>query len=168
MKPTLLIGIAGVALTVIVGYNGIYVPQRGQVSQIQAQLAEEQATQRMRVEVASLLESIEQHRKQLPQEPDPSWFVREVVALTKHADVQVATITQDSPQAVGPFTRLGVTLQCAASYHQLGTFLDDVERSDHFLQVERVNVTRVEDGKPAAIQLVLSTMYLPHVLKPSK
>ena len=168
MKPTLLIGIAGVALAAIVGYNAVYVPQRGQVSQIQAQLTEEQATQHMRAEVASLLESVEQRRKRLPQEPDPSWLVREMVALTKHAGVQVTTITQDPPQALGPFTRLGVTLQCAASYHQLGMFLDDVERSDHFLQVERVNVTRVEDGKPAAIQLVLSTVYLPHVLTPSK
>ena len=56
-----------------------------------------------------------------------------------------------------------VTLQVSASYHQFGTFLDDLERSDHFIQVDRVRVTRVQETGPVSINLSLSTLYLPPV-----
>jgi Tfp pilus assembly protein PilO len=141
------------------------VPQQRRVSLIQAQVAQEQATQEMQQAVAALLDDLEAQRRQLPQEPDPSWLVREVVAVAQQSGVQLTTITQEPVQPFDQYTRLGVTLQLNASYHQLGAFLDELERSPAFIRVERIGLTRgVEDDKPAVIQVRLSTVYVPPLL----
>jgi len=100
----------------------------------------------------------------LPQASDPSWLAREVVALAQAAGLQPGSIVQEAPQPVGPFTRLVVNLQLMASYHQLGEFVDAVERSERFIHVERLHIERVREDETATIQLTLSTMVLPPVV----
>ena len=164
MKPTLLIGAIGVAVTGLLGYNMVYGPYQRQVNLIRSQVATEHATQRMQAEVAALLQQVGQYHKQLPPEPDLSWLIREVVTLSQKAGVQLTTISQEPPVANDQFTRLGVTLQVSASYHQLGAFLDELEHSDHFIQIDRVNMRRFQDTGPISIEVALSTFYLPLVV----
>ena len=165
MKLSLLVGLIGLAAAGFVGYNFIYEPQQAQVHLIQAQIAEEQVHQQTQAEVTNLLQEVDQYRARLPQTTDPSWLVRELVALAQKAGVQLTTINQDSPQAYEPFTRLGATLQFSASYHQLGTFLDAIERSERFIRVERVHLG-ASDGAhgAAAVEIACSTLFLPPVL----
>ena len=164
MKPTLLIGAIGVAVTGLLGYNMVYEPYRRQVSLIRSEVDIEEATQRMQAEVAELLQQIGQYHKQLPPEPDPSWLIHEVVTLSQKAGVQLTTISQEPPAANDRFTRLGVMLQVSASYHQLGAFLDELEHSDHFIQIDRVDMRRLQDTGPVSIEVALSTFYLPSVV----
>lgn len=161
MKPVFLLGGIGVAIVALIGYNFIYVPRQHEVRVIQTQLAEEQAKQETAAEAAALLHQIERYRKRLPQEPDPSWLVREVVALAQKSSVQIASIAQEAPQSLGPFTLLAATVQVGASYHQLGRFLDDIERSDRFIRVESIQVAPSAGAELASIQLRFSTLFLP-------
>ena len=161
MKPTLLLGAIGVALTALVGYNFVYGPFQRQAAVIRSQVIEEQATQGMQAEVAALLQQLDQRRKQLPPEPEPSWLVREAVTLSEKAGLQVTTISQEPPSATDQSTRLAVTLQVTAFYHQLGAFLDELEHSDHFIQVDRMRMSRAQENGPLSIEIALSTFYLP-------
>ena len=164
MKPVLLVGGIGVAIIALIGYNFIYVPRRHEVRVIETQRAEERVKQETAAEVAALLHQIERYRKRLPQEPDPSWLVREVVALAQKSGVEIASITQTAPQALGQFTLLAASVQFRASYHQLGRFLDDIERSDRFIRVESIHVAPFAGEELASIQLTFSTLFLPPVL----
>ena len=167
MKPTLLLAIIGVAIAGFFGYHGIYVRQQAQVRLIHTQIEQERANQQARADVAALLQELEQYRKRLPPEPDPSWLIREAVALGDHAGVQLTTLTQEAPQPLAQFTRLSVTLQLRASYHQLGSFLDQLEHSDHYVRIETLDISRPQqdEGDQASVKLVLSTVYLPPVRK---
>ena len=156
----LVVGIV-LALTIFIGYHAIYLPQRKTVASLEAKVTEELATQEMQKDVAVLLERLDHYRVRLSGEPDPSWLTREVVALSQKNGVQLTSVTQDLPQRLGDFTRLGVSLQFSASYHQLGAFLDALERSQYFIKVERVSVTRAQREGLADIQLILSTLYVP-------
>jgi Tfp pilus assembly protein PilO len=142
----------------------MYVPRLHEMRMIQTQRAQQQATRETEMEVASILQQIERHRKHLPQEPDPSWLVREVVAHAQQSGVQFTSITPETPQQFEEFTRLAVSVQFNASYHQLGNFLDDVERSERFIRVERVEVNRSGNEDLASIQVTFSTLFLPPVL----
>ena len=168
-KRALLLVVIIVAMVGALAYSGIYVPYQRQVELIQAQKAQEQANQQTQADVASLLHTIEQYHKRLPTEPDPSWLVRETVALAQKAGVQVTNISQEDPQPFAGFTRLAVNLQFAASYHQLGAFLDDIEHADRFIRVDRINVnhTTARNEPLASVQLVFSTIYLPPALPTS-
>jgi Tfp pilus assembly protein PilO len=160
MKEMLLIGVIGVAISLPLGYNMIYVPQQVKVVSIKRQIAEEQKKQQTESEVALLLQQLQQYRDRLPQEPDPSWLVREVVPLAEKAGVQLATIRQEVPQESDQYTRLSIILQFAAPYHRLGAFLDDIERSERFIRVERVRVSQGRDDDPPKIEVTLESFYL--------
>lgn len=162
MKSPWVVYAIGIVLTWWIGYNYVYVPQQRQGRLIQTQIAKEQQHQRTQAEVADVLQRIEHYRKRLPEDADPSWIVRELVPLAQQAGIQLTSITQQPPHTTPQFTRLTVDVQFTASYHQLGTFLDAIERSKRFIRVERVNVAR---GEPTTqlvpVQLALSTLYLP-------
>jgi Tfp pilus assembly protein PilO len=160
MKEILLIGAIGVAISLPLGYNMIYLPQQVQVLSLRQQIAAEQAKQRTDGEVALLLQQLQQYRDRLPKEPDPSWLVREIVPLAEKAGVQLTTIRQEVPQEAEEYTRLTVTLQFTAPYHRLGVFLDDVERSERFIRVERVRVSKGKEGEPPKVDVTLETFYL--------
>lgn len=166
MKIPLVAGVLAVAVAVPVGYN-IHKGQQEKVHLIQAQIAEEQATQAAQAELAAMLQQIEQYRKRLPSQPNPAWLATEVVSLGEQSGLRFTSIAQEPPRAVSPqFTRLAVTLEFSASYHQLGSFLDRVEHSDHVIRVEHLEVTSPrEKWGQAAIKLVVSTGYLPPVVK---
>ncbi len=166
MNQTLLLGLIGVVLAGLFGYHGIYAPKQKQVRVIQTQITDEQTNQQAQANVAGLLKQVEQYRDRLAPEPDTSWLAREVVALSKGVGVQLSAINQDAPQAVKKFTRLSISLQFSASYHQVGQFLDALERSDRFLHVDRLDMGRpAEDGKSAIVRLTVSTFYVPPVAK---
>ena len=163
MKPALLIGVIGLALTGLLGYHG-YKRQQERARLIQTQIGQEQANQEAQAEVAALAQQIEQYRAQLSPEPDPSWLARNVTALGRKAGLELTTITQESPQPFAQFTRLAVNLNFSANYHQLGTFFDDLEQSDSFIRVEHLDVSSPkETGGRAVVHVVLSTLYLPPV-----
>ena len=161
----LLIGI-GVFMAALIGYNALYIPQQEQVRLSQAKIVEEQATQQVQAEVTGLLSRAERYRARLPQEPDPSALVRDVVELAQRSGLQMTSITREPPEASAEFTRLSVTLQCTASYHQLGAFLDALERSDRFLQVDHLQMDRRAPTEPIAIRLTMSTLHVPPLVAP--
>lgn len=169
MKATVLIGAMTVAVAAPIGYT-IARGHQEKARLIQTQITQEHTTQQAQADVAAMLRQIEQYRTRLPSEPAPSWLVTEAVALGEQAGLQLATIAQESPQVLQQLTRLAVTLEFHATYHQLGAFLDLLERSERFIRVERLEVkspTSKDSGTEASIQLTLSTVYLPPLLKGS-
>ena len=169
MHPTWGIYVMSVVLSGGIGYNYVYAPSQKQVRLIQTQIAQEQQYQRAQADVASLLAQVDRYRKRLPEAPEPSWIVRELVTLAQQTGIQLTSITQETPQsATQQWTRLAVAVQFTASYHQLGAFIDAIERSQRFLRIERLTIARAESTGSqlrAPIQLTLSTMYLPPLTK---
>ena len=164
-QTLLLVGI-GVASVVLIGYHGLYAGQRKRVELIRGYVAQEQADQQATSNVAVLLAQLEQYRRRLAPEPDTSWLVKQVVSVSQDAGVQLASITQETPEAQQEFTRLTIHLQFSSNYHQLGQFLDRLEHAPPFIRVDRLEVTEPEGGHgPAMIGLVLSTFYVPEGTK---
>ena len=165
MKPPFLLAMMGVAVTVLIGYNMVHVPQQRQVVRIQGEWAAEQTRQQTAASVADVLHHVEAYRQRLPEKPDPSWLARQVVALAEQSGVQLTTITQELPHPTEQFTQLSVKIHIAATYHQLGAFLDQVERAPVFIRVDNAEIARatsdMKPGDPASIALTLSTLYLP-------
>ena len=165
MKSTLLIGAVILAVMFPVGYNMVYSPQQAKLHAIQQQMAKEQANQQAQIETDALLRQLEQERIRLPKEPNPSWLVSEAVALGEKAGLQLTNISQEPNQALGPYTRLAISLEFSASYHQLGTFLDRVEQSPSYIRVETLTVAPNPNHQELAqIKLILSTAYVPPIM----
>ena len=167
MKATVLIGVAGVAFSSMISYHMIYVPRQEQVGLIQTKTAQTQADQQAQQDVAALLAQVERYRKRLASAPEPSWLAREAVSLCRKAGLEVTTINPGSPGELSDFTRLSVELNFRATYHGLGLLLDDIQHSEYLLRVERLSLASgsSEAGSQASVNLVLSTLSLPPVLK---
>lgn len=164
VKPTLLIVVIGLAITGLFGYHMVYVPQQRKVALIQTQIAQSQSDQQSREEVAALFSAIEHYRKRLPENSDPSWLAREVVAIGKASGVQFTTLNQQVPEDRAQYTRLSINLAFSASYHELGAFIDAIESSEHFMRVDHLVVGPPTPGsEKASVQLVLSTITIPKI-----
>ena len=168
MKPTLLLGTIIVAFAGFFGYYGVYLPQQAARAQVPLALQKEWSDQRAQADVASLLQRIEEYRRRLAPDSDASLLVNQVVSLANVAGVQLTRIVPESPRDVGGVTRLGVDLQFTSSYHQLGSFLDQIERAPTFIRVDRVEFSDAggfnPSGQPSTqrpIHVVLSTLYVP-------
>jgi Tfp pilus assembly protein PilO len=165
MKPSLLVIGIVIASACLIGYYAIHVPAQHEVRLIQAQITEEQASQSLKSDVLALLAQIGRYREQLPEEADSSWLANQVVTLAQRAGVQPASITHDAPQVSAEYTRLTVNLQLSASYHQLGAFLDEIERAPYFIQVDRLMLERVDESEQGTIHVTFSTIVLPRLIQ---
>ncbi|MBI4003895.1 MAG: type 4a pilus biogenesis protein PilO [Candidatus Omnitrophica bacterium] len=164
MKQTLLPGAIIVAFAGFFGYHMVYRPQQVKLAEYPRQLAREQADYQAQADVAALAERVESYRRRLPREGDTSWLVNEVVSVANDVGVQVTRIVPEPPRDFQGVTRLGVSLQVTASYHQVGAFLDRIERGALFIRVDRADLSGASDIHPSSertIQLVLSTLYVP-------
>jgi Tfp pilus assembly protein PilO len=159
-KLSLLLGTVEVALALVLGYNRLYLPQQRESRRLQAQQRDHQAHQQTEDEVAAYFQQIERYRMRLAPDPTPAWLVRELVALAEESGVQVTALNQESPQPFEQFTRLAATIQVKATYHQLGAFLDRVERAERFIRVDRVDIPQYADEAPT-VAVVFSTLYAP-------
>ena len=162
MKPILLGAAVGLVLAYLIGYNQIYGRQHKQLLLLHSQLTQEQANQSLQKETETLFKRLDGYRAKLPAEPDPSWLVREAMSASDRAGFTVDSIQPDTPHEDKLATRLSVNLAFQASYHQLGTFLDALERSDHFIRVEQLSVSwDPADKGQSKVQLTLGTVALP-------
>ena len=163
MRITFLVGAIGLAIFALAGYNLIQKPYEEQRRLLKADYDQEQETQQQRATLAELLEELQRYRKRLPPEPDPSWLVRETVALSRQAGIALNNIAQRPPEPMGTLTRLTAQADFVASYHAVGTFLDQIEQSKFFIKIQQLTVTpprRYADGDPS-IRLIVSSFYLP-------
>lgn len=164
MKPTLLLGAMMVAFAAYFGYHVVYLPQQAERRQVPVALDQEQANQRAQAEVAAIARSIESFRRRLPPEADASWLVNQVPSLANEAGVQVTRMVPEPLRDMNGVTRLGVELQVTATYHQLGAFLDRLERAAVFIRVDRVDLDHTAAAEPSsqrAARVILSTLYVP-------
>lgn len=161
MRTTLVAGAVALAVAAPVGYN-LHKTSQESLRLIHTEIANEQRLQRAEADVAAMRRQLEEHGKRLPSEPSASWVVEEAAAQGERSGLQLSTIVQESPQEFPQFTRLAVTFEFTASYHQLGAFLDRIEHSERFIRVERLEVVPEKTaGGEAAIRLTLGTIYLP-------
>lgn len=168
MKATVISLAVSIALTGLVGYHGIYQPHQQALATIARQMQEEQATQKLQAEVAGLLDRAEAQRKHLAPEPESSWLVREVLTISREVGIELTSIQPEEVQTQGVATRLAVTAQLTATYHQLGQLLDRLERSQQLLFVEQFTVQRIAGSaeSAASVTLVIASWYMPRVAVP--
>lgn len=161
--PWLLGAVVGLVLGYLVGYNNLYARQQGQVRLTQRLIAQEQADQEAQQQVTALLDQIERYRAQLPPEPNPSWLVDQAVTAGRAAGIEFSSISPQPAQAGKFFTRLSAGFKFSATYHQLGEFLDQLERSGSYVRVESLDVNRtrtLQAGAPI-VDITLSTLHVP-------
>jgi len=164
LKQTLLLGTIIVAFAGFFGYHKVYRPQQAKLAEYPRALEREQADYQAQADVAALAERVESYRRRLPPEANTSWLVNQVISVANDVGVQVTRIVPEPLRDVQGVTRLGVSLQVTASYHQVGAFLDRIERSPVFIRVDRAELSgggETASSPERTIQIVLSTLYVP-------
>jgi Tfp pilus assembly protein PilO len=149
------------------GYHHIYLKGQEEIRQARDVLQKAQALGGGKSQLASSLWVAEEYRKQLAPEGDVDWLVQEVGRIAQEAEVQLAAISPQRPRDIDGYTHLAVSLKFASSYHQLGHFLSRLESLPHHIRVEELEVTRADSSEQGiAIQLLLSTLYVPPLTVP--
>ena len=161
MRPSVISGALVLCIAGYFGYNVIYRRNQQQLDRLQAQLAEQQETQNVRVQVAQSLNQIEQFRKRLPPQAETEWLVGHINRLAQGAGVQLTSVNPQPPKSVQEFTWLSVTVQFTSPYHQLGQFVSTLENAEPFLRIDGLEISPLRQGQAVDIRMTVSTLYIP-------
>ena len=157
----------------VIGWYGVYQPQRDQRLAAQAAYAEEQQKTVLQRDIADRETLVHAYQNRLPKTADTDWLISQSAAVAAAAGIQLHTVRPDSPVAEKGYTRLTITVESVATYHELGRFVSQLESAQSFICVDRVKVAEAApagdersstDGAPTGrrkIMLTLSTIYLP-------
>jgi len=148
----------------VLGFRFIHAPYQHNRSVIADAIEQEKEDQRLRKDTTTLLQEVAWHRGRLAPEADPSWLVREVLVLCQNAGVRVINVGEQTRKPMKEFEHLGVKLRLKGSYHEMGRFVDLVERSKNLLRIEDFELNRPRDYKGvASVNVVIGALYLPSV-----
>ena len=158
---------------VAVGWYGIYRPQRARLQAALADQVEEQQKTAVQRDIAAREALLRSYRERLPKTADTDWLIAQSALIAGKTGMPLTTVTPAQPIAEQGYTRLAITVESAATYHELGRFVSALESAQPFIRVDDV---KVEAAMPAAtggtaaggapanrhkITLTLSTLYLP-------
>jgi Tfp pilus assembly protein PilO len=159
---TLVVGVGLLVVAAFIGFQFIYNPRAAQVQGIQNQIRQESLAREQRKEVAQLLDKIAVDLSLLAPEADPAWLAREALALASDAGIRVNMVNQKDVLQEADQLRLSVAIDGSGTYHQLGKYIDLIERSKQFMWVERMDVRPLgKEGGVLSIQMVISSVYVP-------
>ena len=150
-----------------IGWYGIYQPQRDRHVSAHAAYAEEQQKAALQRDIAEREALLRLYRERLPKTPDTDWLINQSAAVAAEAGIQLNTVRPDAPSAEKGYTRLIITVESVATYHELGRFVSQLESAQPFIHVDRVKVAEAASAVDKAptgrrkIMLTLSTIYLP-------
>ena len=161
MRPSVISGALVLCIAGYFGYNVIYRRNQQQLERLQAQLAEQQETQNLRVQVAQSLKQIEQFRKRLPPQAETEWLVSQVNRLAEGAGLQLTSVTPQPTRSIQEFTWLSVTVRFTSPYHQLGQFVSTLENAEPFLRIDGLEISPPRQGQAVDIRMTVSTLYVP-------
>lgn len=174
--PKISVQILGPVLVPVVaaaiGWYGIDQPQRARRLQTQTAYAEEQRKITLQRDIADREALLGAYRERLSTTADTDWLINQSALLAARAGIQFKTVKPDPPSAERGYTRLAVTVESLATYHELGRFVGHVESAQPFIRVERVKIGAASatdeaaaDGRASAgrrkVLLTLSTIHLP-------
>ena len=163
-KETLVLGGILVASSCLFGYHGIHRHHEVQRQALQETLSTERMAEGAHQQVDAVVRRVERYRDRLAPTPEPSWLVKKVVELAETTGIQLTVIQQRPSERIHGFTRLEIQVAFTASYHELGTFLDEIERADAFIRVDRLGVgASTIDSAELGTSLVLSSYYVPPI-----
>jgi Tfp pilus assembly protein PilO len=158
VKPSLITGAIVLAFAWHVGYDHVQKSQQA-IRAAQERLREAQATQQVRVAVASSLEALRQMAQRCSPEGDTEWLVNQVSQLAQADGIRLTAIAQQDPRTIQGVTVLAVTLQVDASYHQLAQFVSHLENAPVFLRVDELTLGAAAHER-ARTRMTVSTFYV--------
>jgi len=161
MKPSLISAIFVLALGGYFGYHTLHVRPGKALATVHEQLEEARREQELRKTLASSLKTLQQKRQHLAPKAEPEWLLQEVGRLAKEVGIEVVSLSPQASRKSGELSAFSVSLQCRASYHQLGRFLSRIEHHNPFIRVDELSVEpNRAAGDEAGVRLLLSTLFV--------
>lgn len=162
-QPVVIPGVVVLVLAGYVGYHGVHRRYQQEMTQLQAQLHDRQEVQDMRTQLAGALGTLERKRQRLAPMPSVDWLVQEIDTIAAATGLRLTRIVPQRPESVDDFTRIAVSLEFSASYHELGTFVSSLESGPHLIHVDSLAIGRAasEEEGTSAMTLLVSAWYVP-------
>lgn len=167
MLGPVLVPVAAVAI----GWYGVYQPQRARLRQAQDDVAEEQQQTAVQRDIAARAAVLDAYQKRLPATADTDWLIRQTAQIAGSAGIPLQTVKPAEPTAEQEkgYTRLTLTVETLATYHEVGHFVAALESASPFIRVDEVKVAEAADERPTEggsanrrkMTLTVSTIHLP-------
>ena len=171
----------GVIVSILIGFFSwtvwgqfVEAPTKRAQAGMQKELAEAKTLHEARLHVQRLSDDVRAMHKQFAPSADTEWLMNQLAARLQEAGLRTESIVPHTPVSIQDFQQLSVTVQLAASYHQIGKLLSQLENSEAMIWVQELTIdksreqpvwgadaTRSGSSTLPRVSLTLATLYVP-------
>lgn len=131
--------------TLIIGVVFICMPCLDQNKSLRDTILQERDKNVLIGNIRALGKHLKVYEKKIPAEGrGVSWLLGKVSDLAADEHIDISTVRPGTPENWGAYTKLYVIVETVSTYHQLGRFIAKVESFEKFLQVEKINIKRLD------------------------
>jgi len=143
-KSILTAAAAIVVCTIFIGLVFIYIPFENKAKEFKSKISVEKDKNDIIARINTTGKRLEFYSKSLPEAKDTSWLLKEISRISSEEGIETSSIESGDLKEKDLYSKLNVTLNVYASYHQLGVFLSRVESEEKFFRIESLNMKRLD------------------------
>jgi type IV pilus assembly protein PilO len=116
-------------------------------------------------DISKFSAKIDLYEKKLPAEQEMPSLLEELNSMAKKSNLDIISITPSAPRAEGAlkaaYQEFQIKIIARCGYHELGSFLTDLENTDRFMKLVDINIKANENTpKMHSVELMVATYIL--------
>ena len=119
----------------------VYNPQVEKIKTIEKQIAEEKEKTYILKEIGKIERALNFYRSPASSE-EATWILDEITRIAKDTGVRIIALEPRASEEQKVYIKLPIKLMVECSYHELGYFLSQIERSKRFLKIDELQAGR--------------------------
>jgi len=143
-RSVIIIAAAIIVFAIFIGAVFIYTPFKNATKELESKISVEKNKNALIGKINILGRNLEGYRKKIAEKEDPSWLSKEISRIVSEEGIEVSSVEPGVVEKRDLYTKLDVTLDVYATYHQLGAFLSRIESEDRFFRVGSLNMKRLD------------------------
>ena len=145
-----------VALLLLIGYVGVYMPLSSGMETTSRKLAQEKRRLDLARDIEHLRAQSESFQNRLPEQRDPNEWVEYVLSGVRSFPVKLAKLDADAARDLGPYKAVVLRMEFEGSFSGLDSFLGWLESNERLFRVDSVKIAPHKGGNgKLTMQLVV-------------
>jgi len=157
-NKVLLVGIAMAFFSLWYGYNKIYVPAKNAAKQMKMDISQEGINTNISRRLAALEEQLNGYQHVFARGADVPWLVDKISNAAVASGLNVVSLDSKPLARKKQFVYSKADLTATGTFHQLGDFISQLERSKDFVRVEKLLFKKNKDLIKA--EMVISAYFV--------
>jgi len=122
---------------------------------------------RYKIQIEDLRKKLSFHKKKFSTKKEISYLLKELSDMAKDSGVKITAIkpypaitTAELDGATTAYQKFPISIKATCGYHQLGSFLSELENADTFMRISDIRITETSQNPLEHLVYILVNTYI--------